>query len=107
MRMELYPPLLLKKRPLTRRSIWTTRIGIHVSSSTRSSSPGHFWHVLLRWERPLEGINAAKIRGIYKGRKSTIKPDELRRLRKEGLGATAIAKRRGVGRASVYRVLTR
>ena len=58
-----------------------------------------------RRERQLEGINAAKARGVYKGRKPTIKPEEVRRLRKEGLGATEIARKLGVGRASVYRVL--
>jgi len=61
----------------------------------------------LRRERQMEGINAAKARGVYKGRKPSIKSDEIRRMRKEGLGATAIAKRLGVGRASVYRVLAR
>src|SRR5215510_8857475 len=61
----------------------------------------------LRRERQMEGINAAKTRGVYKGHKPSIKADEVRRLRKEGLGATAIAKKLGVGRASVYRVLTR
>src|SRR5262249_28244059 len=59
----------------------------------------------LRRERQMEGVNAAKARGVYKGRKPRINPDEVRRLRKEeGLGATAIAKKLGVGRASVYRV---
>jgi len=61
----------------------------------------------LRRERQMEGINAAKARGVYKGRKPSIKADEVRRLHKVGLGATAIAKKLGVGRASVYRVLTR
>ena len=61
----------------------------------------------LRRERQLEGINAAKARGVYKGRKPSIKPDEVRRLRKVGLGATEIARKLGVGRASVYRVLMR
>jgi hypothetical protein len=46
-------------------------------------------------------------RGVYKGRKPSIKADEVRRLCKEGLGGTAIARKLGVGRASVYRVLTR
>jgi DNA invertase Pin-like site-specific DNA recombinase len=59
----------------------------------------------LRRERQLDGINAAKARGVYKGRKPTIKREEVRRLRKEGFGATAIARKLGVGRASVYRVL--
>ena len=55
----------------------------------------------------MEGINAAKARGVYKGGKPSTKPDEIRRLRKEGLGATAIARKLGVGRASVYRVMAR
>src|SRR5262249_58860644 len=41
------------------------------------------------------------------GRKPSIKADEVRRLRKEGLGATEIARKLGVGRASAYRVLMR
>lgn len=59
----------------------------------------------LRKERQMEGIQKAKAAGIYKGRKPEIDTTEVRRLRDEGLGATAIAKRLGIGRASVYRVL--
>jgi DNA invertase Pin-like site-specific DNA recombinase len=60
----------------------------------------------LRRERQMEGIAKAKEAGIYKGRKPTIDPVEVKRLREvEGLGASAIAKRLGIGRASVYRVL--
>ena len=60
----------------------------------------------LRRERQLEGIAAAKGRGVYKGRKPSIDPAEVRRLREqEKLGPAAIAKRLGIGRASVYRVL--
>ena len=60
----------------------------------------------LRRERQLEGIKAAKARGIYKGRKPSIDAAEVRRLREqEKLGPAAIAKRLGIGRASVYRVL--
>jgi len=60
----------------------------------------------LRRERQMEGIARAKARGIYKGRKPSIDPAEIRRLRaEEKLGATAIAKRLGIGRASVYRAL--
>jgi DNA invertase Pin-like site-specific DNA recombinase len=48
----------------------------------------------------------AKARGVYKGRKPTIDADEVRRLRHdEKLGPAAIARRLGIGRASVYRVL--
>ncbi len=60
----------------------------------------------LRHERQLEGIKAAKARGIYKGRKPSIDPAALRRLRdEEKLGPAAIARRLGIGRASVCRVL--
>ncbi len=60
----------------------------------------------LRRERQLEGIRAAKKRGIYKGRKPSIDVAEVRRLREEEkLRPTAIARRLGIGRASVYRVL--
>ena len=60
----------------------------------------------LRKERQMEGIAQAKIKGVYKGRKPSIDPAEVRRLKiDENLGATAIAARLGIGRASVYRVL--
>ncbi|SDX22949.1 Site-specific DNA recombinase [Albimonas donghaensis] len=56
-------------------------------------------------KRQREGIDRAKARGVYKGRQPTIDRDEVARLRGEGLGATEIAKRLGIGRASVYRLL--
>ncbi len=60
----------------------------------------------LRRERQLEGIAAAKARGVYTGRKPHIDPAAVRQLREqEKLGPSAIAKRLGIGRASVYRVL--
>ena len=59
----------------------------------------------LRRERQMEGINAAKERGVYRGRKPSIDRAEVRRLQDEGLGATEIAERLSIGRASVYRVL--
>ncbi len=60
----------------------------------------------LRRERQLEGIALAEARGIYRGRKPSIDPAEVRRLReRDGLGPTAIARRLGIGRASVYRAL--
>ena len=60
----------------------------------------------LRRERQLEGIAAARLRGVYKGRKAQIDPGVVRQLlEREKLGPSAIAKRLGIGRASVYRVL--
>ena len=62
----------------------------------------------LRRERQLEGIAAAKARGVYRGRKPSIDPAEVQRLRaEEHIGASAIARRLGIGRASVYRALAR
>jgi DNA invertase Pin-like site-specific DNA recombinase len=59
----------------------------------------------LRRERQLEGIATAKAAGVYKGRPPTIDPSEVLRLKNEGLGASKIAKRLQIGRASVYRVV--
>jgi DNA invertase Pin-like site-specific DNA recombinase len=61
----------------------------------------------LRRERQLEGIEAAKGRGVYKGRRTSIDAAEVLRLNREDrLGATAIARQLNIGRASVYRLLS-
>ena len=59
----------------------------------------------LRKERQMEGIAKAKADGVYKGRKPSINTAQVRSLHAEKLGATEIAERLGIGRASVYRVL--
>lgn len=59
----------------------------------------------LRRERQLEGIAKAKAEGAYKGRKPSIDPVAVAKLKAEGLGASEIAKRLKIGRASVYRVM--
>jgi DNA invertase Pin-like site-specific DNA recombinase len=59
----------------------------------------------LRRERQMEGISKAKAAGVYKGRKPSIDPQQVRVLRAQGFGATDIAKRLKIGRASVYRLL--
>jgi DNA invertase Pin-like site-specific DNA recombinase len=58
-------------------------------------------------ERQREGIAKAKAAGKYKGRKPTAKAKakEVLELHAEGVGATEIAHRVGIGRASVYRIL--
>jgi len=56
-------------------------------------------------ERQRAGIEAAKARGVYKGRKRSIDRDAVRRLKADGIGATEIARRLGIGRATVYKVL--
>lgn len=58
-------------------------------------------------ERQREGIAKAKAAGKYKGRKPTAraKADEVAALAANGIGATEISRRLGIGRASVYRIL--
>src|ERR1700723_1590878 len=59
----------------------------------------------LRRERQLEGIAKAKAAGVYRGRKPSIDQAQVEKLKAEGLGATEIAKRLNIGRASIYRML--
>jgi DNA invertase Pin-like site-specific DNA recombinase len=59
----------------------------------------------LRRERQLEGIAKAKAAGVYKGRVASINVQQVRKMKAESFGPTAIAKALGIGRASVYRVM--
>jgi DNA invertase Pin-like site-specific DNA recombinase len=59
----------------------------------------------IRKERQMDGIARAKAKGVYQGRPAKIDADRIAALKSEGLGATMIAKRLKIGRASVYRVL--
>jgi DNA invertase Pin-like site-specific DNA recombinase len=61
----------------------------------------------LMLERQREGIAKAKADGKYKGRKPTAKAKsaEVVKLKTAGEGASSIAKKLGIGRASVYRIL--
>ena len=55
-------------------------------------------------ERQQSGIEAAKGRGVYKGRKPTAPIDRVRELHAQGMGPTAIAKELGLSRMHVYRL---
>jgi len=59
-------------------------------------------------ERQREGIAKAQREGRYKGRVPTArrKTAEIIRLKEAGIRPTEIASRLGIGRASVYRVLS-
>lgn len=59
----------------------------------------------LRKERQLEGIAKAKAEGRYLGRKPTVDPIEVHKLKAEGLGATQIATQLGIARCTVYRAI--
>ena len=62
----------------------------------------------LMLERQRAGIAAAKAEGKYKGRQPTArsKADQVLALKAEGVGPGEIAKRLGIGRTSVHRILT-
>ena len=59
----------------------------------------------IRRERQMSGIKANKDK--FKGRGQTIDIDQIKALKDEGHGATAIAKKMGIDRTSVYRLLKR
>lgn len=73
----------------------------------------HMLASFAQWERSTarrrqaEGIARAKADHPekYRGRPAKIDRQEVKRLKAEGLGATAIAKKMGIGRASVYRAI--
>lgn len=56
-------------------------------------------------ERTNEGRIEAMAKGIKFGRKRTINRDKVRALNKEGVGATDIARKMGIGRSTVYKLL--
>ena len=58
-------------------------------------------------ERQIEGISKAQREGKYKGRVPTARrqADEMRRLYDSGMSVTEIAKKLGIHRSNVYRVL--
>jgi DNA invertase Pin-like site-specific DNA recombinase len=56
-------------------------------------------------DRQRAGIEAAKAKGIYKGRPVTFDRARIVALRKEGMGATEIAKAVGCKRGNVYKTL--
>jgi len=61
----------------------------------------------LMLERQREGIAKAKAEGKYRGRVPTARrqAEDVRRLKAEGVRPVEIARRLGIGRASVYRIL--
>jgi DNA invertase Pin-like site-specific DNA recombinase len=56
-------------------------------------------------DRQRAGIEAAKAKGIYKGRPATFARARIVALRKEGMGATEIARAVGGKRGNVYKAL--
>ena len=50
-------------------------------------------------------VAKAKERGVYKARKPSVDVEKVKEFKESGMGASAIAKELGIGRASVYRAL--
>lgn len=61
----------------------------------------------IRKERQMEGIENAKTKGLYKGRKPTVKAKktEMEKLLSQGLSKPKIAEKLGVSVASVYNIM--
>ena len=58
--------------------------------------------------RQREGIELAKARGVYRGRKRTVKPEQIETVEKQmalGVPLSVAAKKVGISRATVYRYL--
>lgn len=55
--------------------------------------------------RQAEGIAKAKSKGLYKGRPKTVDDQKIKEMKQAGIGATAIARELGIGRATVYKSL--
>lgn len=55
--------------------------------------------------RQRRGIEAAKLRGAYKGRPASIDPEKVKELHATGMGPSEISRILHIGRASVYRAL--
>jgi DNA invertase Pin-like site-specific DNA recombinase len=62
------------------------------------------WERDIMVERQREGIAKAKAGGNYKGRPVSLDAAEIKRMPAE-MGPAAIAKRLGIARSSVYRLL--
>lgn len=56
-------------------------------------------------DRQRAGIEAAKDKGVYKGRRKSVDDNEIRKLADEGIAKAQIARDLGVSRMTVYRAL--
>jgi DNA invertase Pin-like site-specific DNA recombinase len=59
----------------------------------------------LRQERQLEGVAAAKAKGVYKGRVKSIDDERIREMIQTGAKPSHVARDLGISRASVYRAM--
>ncbi|MBX7482961.1 recombinase family protein [Qipengyuania qiaonensis] len=83
--------------------------GIDTTSSTGKLTLGILAAVAefeadIRAERQRDGIAAAKAKGVYRGRKPSVDPAEVKRLLAEGTRPVDVAKQLGCARSTVYRL---
>ena len=79
----------------------STPIGLNILGGVAT------WEREIMLERQREGIAKAKAEGKYKGRKPTVavQAEQIRAMRAAGEKPAHIARRLGVARSSVYRML--
>lgn len=58
----------------------------------------------IRAERQRDGIEAAKVKGVYKGRPASIDAATIKEALASGEAPAAVAKRLGIARSTVYRL---
>lgn len=58
----------------------------------------------IRAECQRDGIEAAKARGVYQGRRPSVDAQEVRKALQAGESPSALAKRLGIARSTVYRL---
>lgn len=58
----------------------------------------------IRAERQRDGIEAAKAKGVYRGRKPSVPADEIKRLLAEGVRPADVARQLQCARSTVYRL---
>lgn len=58
-------------------------------------------------ERQRVGIEAARAKGVYKGRPVSLDHKKIKAMKADGIGASAIAKQMGCSRGAVYKALAK
>jgi DNA invertase Pin-like site-specific DNA recombinase len=110
--------LLRIVRELTDRGVTVEFVKNHLTFSGKSdpmgklmmtmlAAFGEFERDLIR-ERQREGIAIAKAKGVYKGRRKALKPEEavtLREMAEAGMPKAELARTYGVSRQTVYEYL--
>ena len=106
-------PRFVPSRATRRHAIHIVGVGDNrIGTDTTTATGKAFFDMLgvfaefetnLRRERQAEGIIAAKMRGVYRGRRATINMEEIQMKLNEGASPTNIARAMGISRGTVYK----